>query len=178
MAAREEAWEGAQGGKGGGGAGQGISGGVVCSLSVCLSVVCPFLDELVRAALADCDETFGGGQGHGQERLSPEPAQSVKVRPRKGREIQILAVSPFEKAVVLASFSALYGWQVVPNAIWWCQVVTGWSLGAARGLSGGYRAQTEGFRKFGKRCFLPPGAKRGGLGGILPPILGRTGPGV
>ena len=52
------------------------------------------------------------------------------------------------------------------------------SLGAARGLSGGYRAQTEGFRKFGKRCFLPPGAKRGGLGGILPPILGRTGPGV
>ena len=76
----------------------------------------------------------------------------------------------------MASFLALYGWQVVPNAIWWCQVVTGWSLGAARGLSGGYRAQTEGFRKFGKRCFLPPGAKRGGLGGILPPILGRTGP--
>ena len=32
LAAREEAWEGAQGGKGGGGAGQGISGGVVCSL--------------------------------------------------------------------------------------------------------------------------------------------------
>ena len=54
----------------------------------------------------------------------------------------------------------------------------GWSLGAARGLSGGYRARTEGFRKFGKRCFLPPGAKRGGLGGILPPILGQTGPGV
>ena len=119
--------------------------------------------------MPDCDETFGGGQGDGQERLSPEPAQSVKVRARKGREIQILAVSPFEKAVVLASFSALYGWQVVPNAIWWCQVVTGWSLGAARGLSGGYRAQTEGFRKFGKRCFLTPGAKRGGLGGILPP---------
>ena len=84
LAAREEAWEGAQGGKGGGGAGQGISGGVVC-----LSVVCPFLDELVRAALADCDETFGGGQGHGQERLSPEPGRSVKVRARKGREIQI-----------------------------------------------------------------------------------------
>ena len=143
-----------------------------------MSVVCLLRVELVRAALPDCDETFGGGQGHGQERLSPEPGRSVKVRARKGREIQILAVSPFEKAVVLASFSALYGWQVVPNAIWWCQVVTGWSLGAARGLSGGYRAQTEGFRKFGKRCFLPPGAKRGGLGGILPPILGRTGPGV
>ena len=59
--------------KAGGGAGQGISGGVVCSLSVCLSVVCPLREELVRAALADCDETFGGGQGHGQERLSPEP---------------------------------------------------------------------------------------------------------
>ena len=54
----------------------------------------------------------------------------------------------------------------------------GWSLGAARGLSGGYRAQTEGFRKFGKRCFLPPGTKRGGLGGILPPIIGLAGPGA
>ena len=169
MAAREEAWEGAQGGKGGGGAGQGISGGVVCSLSVCLSVVCPFLDELVRAALADCDETFGGGQGHGQERLSPEPGRSVKVRARKGREIQILVVSPLKREVVLASFSALCGWQVVPHAIWWCQVVTGWSLGAARGLPGGYRAQTEGFRKFGKRCFLPPGEKGGGgWGGSSP----------
>ena len=51
-----------------------------------------------------------------------------------------------------------------------------WSPGAARGLPGGYRAQNEGFRKFGKRCFWPPGAKRGGLGGILPPILGRTRP--
>ena len=88
LAAREEAWEGARGGKGGGGAGQGISGG-----GVCLSVVCLFLDKLVRTALADCDETFGGGQGQGQERLSPEPARSVKVRARKGREIQILAVS-------------------------------------------------------------------------------------
>ena len=75
--------------KAGGGAGQGISGGVVCSLSV----VCLLREELVRAALADCDETFGGGQGHGQERLSPEPGQSVKVRARKGREIQIWAVS-------------------------------------------------------------------------------------
>ena len=34
LAAREEAWEGAQGGRGRGGAGQGISSGVVCSLSV------------------------------------------------------------------------------------------------------------------------------------------------
>ena len=108
MAAREEAWEGAQGGKGGGGAGQGISGGVVC-LSVCPSVVCPLREELVRAALADCDETFGGGQGHGQERLSPEPAQSVKVGARKGREIQIWAVSLCNMAAVLATFLALYG---------------------------------------------------------------------
>ena len=43
--------------------------------------------ELVQGVLPDCDQTFGGGQGHGQERLSPEPAQSVKVRARKGREI-------------------------------------------------------------------------------------------
>ena len=52
----------------------------------------------------------------------------------------------------------------------------GWSPGTARGLPGGYRSQNECFRKFGKRCFWPPGTKRGGLGGILPPILGRTRP--
>ena len=51
-----------------------------------------------------------------------------------------------------------------------------WSLGAARGLPGGYRAQNEGFRKFGKSSFWPPAAKRGGLGGILPPIRGCTWP--
>ena len=84
LAAREEAWEGAQGGKGGRGAGERISGGVVC-----LSVVCPLREELVRAASADCDETFGGGQDHGQERISPELGRSVKVRARKGQEIQI-----------------------------------------------------------------------------------------
>ena len=50
---------------------------------VCLSVT----DELVQAAWTDRDETFGGGQGHGQERLSPEPAQSVMVWVKKGREI-------------------------------------------------------------------------------------------
>ena len=61
LAALEEAWEGAQGGKRGGGAGQGISCGVVC-----LSVVCLLREELVRAALSDCDEIFGGGQGHGR----------------------------------------------------------------------------------------------------------------
>ena len=42
-----------------------------------------------------------------------------------------------------------------------------WSLDAARGLPGGYRAQNEGFRKFGKRCFLPPGVTRGGFYGFL-----------
>ena len=51
--------------------------------------VCLFLSYLVRAALANHHEIFGGGQGHGQERLSPEPALSVKVWARKGREIQI-----------------------------------------------------------------------------------------
>ena len=94
---------GGPGGKVGGRAGQGIRRAVVC-LSVCLLRV-----ELVRAALANCHEIFGGGQGHGQERLSPEPAQSVKVRVRKGREIQILAVSHLKQAVILASFMALYG---------------------------------------------------------------------
>ena len=69
----------------------------------------PVTEELVRPALANCDETFGGGQGHGQERLSLEPAQSVKVRARKGWEIQILAVSHLKKAVILASFMASYG---------------------------------------------------------------------
>ena len=43
----------------------------------------------------------------------------------------------------------------------------GWSPDAARGLPGGYRAQNEGFRKFGKRCFLPPGVTRGGFYGFL-----------
>ena len=43
-----------------------------------------------------------------------------------------------------------------------------WSLDAARGLPGGYRAQNEGFRKFGKRYFLPPGVTRGGFYGRSP----------
>ena len=61
-------------------------------LSVCLSV-CLFRGKLVRAALTNHHKIFGGGQGPCQERLSPEPAKSVKVRARKGREIQILDVS-------------------------------------------------------------------------------------
>ena len=96
-----------------------------------LSIVCPLQEDLVRAALADYDKTFGGGQGHGQERLYPEPAQSAKVRAGKGREIQIMAV--------LASVLDLYGCQVVPRAICWCQVVTRWSRvvpGSCRGVAG------------------------------------------
>ena len=49
-----------------------------------------------------------------------------------------------------------------------------WSPGTARGLPGGNRAQNERFRKFGKRCFWPPGAKRGGLGGYLLGIEGKV----
>ena len=67
-------------------------------------------------------------------------------------------------AIVLASFSALYGLQLVSHAIWWCQVVNGgpwWSPGAAGGLPGGNMAQNECLKKFEKGCFLHPG---GGLG--------------
>ena len=60
--------------------------------SVCLSL-CLLRGELVRAALTNHREIFGGGQGPCQERLSLEPAKSVKVRARKGREIRILDVS-------------------------------------------------------------------------------------
>ena len=67
--------EGAQGG-------QGVSLAVVVCLSVCL-----LRGELVRAPWPDRDETFGGGRGQVQERLSPEPAQSAKVCAKKRREI-------------------------------------------------------------------------------------------
>ena len=67
-------------------------GGGSAVASVCPSV-CLFRGELVRAALTNHREIFGGGQGPCQERLSPEPAKSVKVRARKGREIRILDVS-------------------------------------------------------------------------------------
>ena len=43
---------GPRGEKAGGEAGQGISRGLVCSLSV----ICLLQEEIVRAALADCDE--------------------------------------------------------------------------------------------------------------------------
>ena len=42
----------------------------------------------------------------------------------------------------------------------------GWPPSAARGLPGGYRAQNESFRMFGKRCFLSPDGKMGGLVGF------------
>ena len=38
---------------------------------------------------SDSNETFGGGRGYGQERLSPEPALSVKVWTKKEWGIQI-----------------------------------------------------------------------------------------
>ena len=38
-----------------------------------------------------------------------------------------------------------------------------WSLGAAGGLPGGFRAQKECVRKLRKRRFWPPGAMRGGF---------------
>ena len=86
----------------------GVCGGVC--LSVCLSL-CLLRGELVQATLTNHNEIFGGGQGPCQERLSPEPAQSVKVRARKGREIQILGVSDWKKAAVMASFMASLRWR-------------------------------------------------------------------
>ena len=68
-------------------------GGLWWRLSVRLLSVCLLRGELVRAALTNHREIFGGGQGPCQERLSPEPAKSVKVWARKGREIRILDVS-------------------------------------------------------------------------------------
>ena len=50
--------------------------------------VCPLRGELVRAPWPDRDETFGGGRGQPQERLSPEPAQSVKVCAKKGGKFE------------------------------------------------------------------------------------------
>ena len=72
---------------GGAQGGQGVSLTVVC-LSVCL-----LRGELVRAPWPDRDETFGGGRGQPQERLSPEPAQSVKVCAKKGGKFEIFFVS-------------------------------------------------------------------------------------
>ena len=63
--------------------GQGVSLAVVVCLSVCL-----LRGELVRAPWPDRDETFGGGRGQPQERLSPEPAQSVKVCAKKGGKFE------------------------------------------------------------------------------------------
>ena len=71
------------------------------NLSVCL-----LRGKLVRAALTNHREIFGGGQGPYQERLSPEPARSVKVRARKGREIWISAILHWKKAAVLPIFLA------------------------------------------------------------------------
>ena len=74
--------------------------------SVCLSSVCPLQEELVQAVLADCNKTFGGVQGHGQERLSPEPGQSVMVKARKGWEIQMLAVSTLKEGSCFGQYFA------------------------------------------------------------------------
>ena len=79
----ERGLEGVGGGPGGKGRGPGWTGDQTCRLSV----VCLLRVELVQAALSNCRETFGGGQGQGQEHLSPEPTKLVKVRARKGREI-------------------------------------------------------------------------------------------
>ena len=61
-------------------------GGLLWRLSVCPSV-CLLCGKLVRAALTNHREIFGGSQGPCQECLSPELARSVKIQLRKGWEI-------------------------------------------------------------------------------------------
>ena len=53
-------------------------------------------------------------------------------------KIQILVILSLKMAIVLASFAALYGLQVVPHAIWWCQVVNGESLVVPGCCQGGF----------------------------------------
>ena len=92
---------------------------------------------------------------------------------RKRREIQNLVISSLKKAVVLASFSVLYGLQVVPNIIWGCQVVNGGGVpGGPQVLPGGCLVviwpKTNVYKMFEKGCFWPPGE---GLGDPLYVIL-------
>ena len=49
-----------------------------------------------------------------------------------------MVILPLKMAIVLASFSALYGLQVVPHAILWCQVVNGESLVIPGCCQGGF----------------------------------------
>ena len=54
----------------------------ICAGGSAAFVVCLLMTELVcvnRAVWSDRNEIFGGGLGQCQERLSPEPARSVKV---------------------------------------------------------------------------------------------------
>ena len=74
-------------------------------------------------------------ESHGQERLSPEAAPLVKVQVRKGRKIQISAVSHQNKKKPVFWLSMVARW---------CPMLFGdasWSLDDARGLPGGFRAQ-------------------------------------
>ena len=68
-----------RGGVAGGHAGQGIRRGLVHPSGVCLLRV-----KLVRAAMANRQESFGGGQGHSKERLCLELACPNQVWVEKG----------------------------------------------------------------------------------------------
>ena len=72
-------------------------------------------------------------------------------------------------AAVLASFIALYGYQVAPHAIWWCQVVTrgpwvvpGHCQGVARWFLGAKRMCW----KVEKKVFLAPWHQEGWVLGV------------
>ena len=96
-------------------AGRGLDRGSAVAYSVCLSVVCPLLDKLVRAAWADCDETFGAGQGHGQERLSLDQSRYGQ---EKGRKFKFRTFCPLKRQLFQIVFLMLYGQQMVHHAIW------------------------------------------------------------
>ena len=71
---------------------------------VVVVVVCPLRCELVSAPLSYRRETFGGGRGWCQARLSPEPFRSVEVWPKKYGKFEFLRWRRYVEAAVLAEW--------------------------------------------------------------------------
>ena len=164
--------------KAGGGAGQGISGGVVCSLSVRLSVAgrtSPSCLGRLRRNFRWWSGSWSGtfisgtgliGQGTGEKRAGN--SNFGRFAPKKGccfgqffGIVWLAGGAPCNLVVPGGHWVVPGGPRVLPGG---CLVVIGHKLKVLESLV--------------KGVFWPPGGKRGGLGGILPPILGRTGPGA